>query len=213
LEACAVWYEDSPRELIVCVDQVEENHTQCLDACAPPSCEGACDAQLAARVEECRPLLEEGNGRGYAACIDEAELEWSQCVTGCDVSPDACVEGCEDEAALIRRRCEGAFPDDPDGAARCFWEAGVNLTACLAGCNDLVFACGTELCAVGQEYCNIFYPGIPDAPISYDCVPLPDVCADSPECMCLSEALELGDFGAGACGGEYGKPVVSFFAP
>ena len=25
-------------------------------------------------------------------------------------------------------------------------------------------------------------------------MPLPDVCADSPECMCLSEALELGDF-------------------
>lgn len=54
-----------------------------------------------------------------------------------------------------------------------------------ADTGGVTFPCGDKSCALGGEYCQMTYPGVPDAEISYTCVALSDACLADPSCACL----------------------------
>ena len=49
------------------------------------------------------------------------------------------------------------------------------------------FACGPMMvmCQHGLEYCDIYFPGVPDADPTYTCTPLPRGCQPDPACECI----------------------------
>lgn len=69
------------------------------------------------------------------------------------------------------------------------------------------FACGAELlCVLGVEYCEQSSGGI-DPTISSVCKPIPDECAQTPDCMCLEPLL-----GPQVCKGDPETGVTVTFA-
>ena len=66
-----------------------------------------------------------------------------------------------------------------------------------------------ESCMLTQEYCEIFYPGIPDQDVEYSCEDIPEECFPNPDCECILSMIELGDCYLNDEGGF----IISIYAP
>ena len=54
------------------------------------------------------------------------------------------------------------------------------------------FDCGAELeCVTVAQYCQATFPADKGGSITYECMPMPEACADSIDCVCLTAALML----------------------
>lgn len=54
------------------------------------------------------------------------------------------------------------------------------------------FNCEDEVdCQVGTQYCEVMFPAVKGAPITYNCRAMPKECVDMVDCDCLNDALML----------------------
>ena len=187
-------------------------------------CEG--DPELNAFIAECQASREVcGADRDIALEITfgDADRGWSLvcgCACGdepvCPPAPEPDPNECGDEQGV-----EPIFDDagcvvgyqcasDPicpptmlpvcepgEEVRRTFDEVGCVYFECVATGDG--FACGDDACALGEEYCQVTYPGLPGASIDYACQALPDSCVGQPSCDCLSSELFDGQFGPYEC--------------
>lgn len=77
-----------------------------------------------------------------------------------------------------------------------------------------MFACGDDLeCSLVGQYCEVFFPGVKGAPITYTCQAIPEACAAMPDCQCLEDADAFPPL-AGSCMGSAAVGLtVDIFAP
>lgn len=77
-----------------------------------------------------------------------------------------------------------------------------------------MFACGDDLeCSLVGQYCEVFFPGVKGAPITYTCRAIPEACAAMPDCQCLEDADAFPPL-AGSCMGSAAVGLtVDIFAP
>ncbi len=71
------------------------------------------------------------------------------------------------------------------------------------------FACGRIECEVGEDYCEVFYPGQPDSEITFTCIAVPPACQPQPSCACLAARDIFGECSVTPEGGL----LVEIFAP
>lgn len=74
------------------------------------------------------------------------------------------------------------------GSSSCPPEPYASRGACAtpSDAGARTFACGSNNCRAGAEYCNETIPGIPGAMRGYSCEPIPSSCGASPSCACLT---------------------------
>ena len=131
-----------------------------------------------------RPILGDDGCPFAYACIEE----------GCTELPN--VPDCDLGGGEIYRETAAACPD---------WE-------CLAAGT---FPCGDVLnCTLGEEYCDVFVPGVMGSENQYTCQPLPDVCAIATRCSCLQNQVQS-EFPEADCAeiGETGGFSWTVYAP
>lgn len=88
---------------------------------------------------------------------------------------EALIPGCDCGPSMNFREGEGCQADE----------------ACEA--KPATFACGEEsVCSVDAEYCEVFFPGVQGASISYTCRDMPEACDEDASCECLEEELGFG---------------------
>jgi hypothetical protein len=69
-----------------------------------------------------------------------------------------------------------------------------------------------ESCMLTQEYCEIFYPGVPGPDVEYSCEDIPEECFPNPDCECILSMIELGD-SADCYLNDEGGFIISIYAP
>lgn len=95
---------------------------------------------------------------------------------------------CGDSFCGIPNDCEAVIPGCDCGPNANF----VEDEGCVADDACTTFDCGDALqCTAVAQYCMVTFPGVKGAPIVYECQPMPDECADSIDCKCLTTALKI----------------------
>ena len=88
----------------------------------------------------------------------------------------------------IPNACEAIIPGCDCGPTANFIED----EGCVADDACVTFACGSKLeCTAVAQYCVETFAGVKGAPTTYECLPMPDDCADSIDCNCLTTALMI----------------------
>lgn len=138
--------------------------------CEPTTCGRESGALCAARACRCgelevfgpfgceRALECQERFEGEACGVDAETGRFTFCGEGSACCGGTCVDDCRDA-------CDPAC----DGAT---------------GCLLPTFACGSEECVSGREYCQETIPGVP-GPSVYECRPFPEGCATN-DCACFS---------------------------
>ncbi|MEL6180889.1 MAG: hypothetical protein AAFS10_18155 [Myxococcota bacterium] len=204
---------DDPAE---CFREAELTFEACLNSCQgppppPPVCEEACAIEFEAFIMECEQFDDP------AECFREAELTFEACINACPIgcppaptpNPDECgdeqelVPVFDEQGCTIAYECSDTIICPPTVIPECGPGEQVAYFEDSEGCvflecvpeGDRGFACGAQDCVAGLQYCEVLYPGIPDASISYTCQELPANCTDDPSCDCLIS----GEFGPFEC--------------
>lgn len=95
---------------------------------------------------------------------------------------------CGDYVCGIPNACEAIIPGCDCGQDANFVEG----EGCVPDDACATFDCGDELeCLTVAQYCLATFPGVKGAPITYECLPMPDACAASIDCVCLAAELML----------------------
>lgn len=69
-------------------------------------------------------------------------------------------------------------------------------------CEGVEFACGPELtCSAPSQFCDVFFPGVKGADVSYNCQPTPETCADAYTCACIDTDIMADECEEGPEGG------------
>ena len=146
------------------------------------------------------------------ACFDEALAIFDACLAECDPEGDWGGSG-EDDID-----CPEDSPPDCAEDQHVEWfedDMGCVHPECVEnGSGDDntvgVFECGETACIIWEEYCQTTYPGQPQGPIQYQCLPLPDDCSEEPGyCSCIESVIA----GAGMCEEDDGMVYVTIYAP
>lgn len=95
---------------------------------------------------------------------------------------------CDHYTCGVPNACEAIIPGCDCGPDANFVEG----EGCVADDACATFNCEDEIeCQVGSEYCEVAFPGVKGAPITYNCRAMPKECADMVDCDCLNAALML----------------------
>ena len=95
---------------------------------------------------------------------------------------------CDHYACGVPNACEAIIPGCDCGPDANFVEG----EGCVVDDACATFNCEDEIeCQVGTEYCEVAFPGVKGAPITYTCQDMPKECLDMVDCDCLNAALML----------------------
>lgn len=95
---------------------------------------------------------------------------------------------CGDYVCGIPNDCDAIVPGCDCGQDANFVEG----EGCVLDDTCSTFDCGDEVeCVTEAQYCMVTPPGVKGAAITYECMPMPDACADSINCLCLAAELML----------------------
>ncbi len=95
---------------------------------------------------------------------------------------------CDHYACGVPNACEAIIPGCDCGPDANFVEG----EGCVADDACATFNCEDEIeCQVGSEYCEVAFPGVKGAPITYSCRAMAKECSDMVDCACLTAALML----------------------